>query len=61
MREVDEEGLKEIKDLLEHGEEMDYSILGYNTSNKADYFPIKSENEQYKRMFVETAVLSYKK
>lgn len=47
MREIPEQDLLLIKDLLENGEEMDYSILGYNPntySNKTK-FPILPENQ----------------
>ena len=47
MRDVLKEDLVIIKDLLENGEEMDYSILGYtdNVARSQYKFPILPENQ----------------
>lgn len=47
MRDVPKEDLAIIKDLLENGEEMDYSILGYQSDspNRRTKFPILPENQ----------------
>lgn len=47
MREISKQDLVIIKDLLENGEEMDYSILGYQSDspNRRTKFPLLPENQ----------------
>lgn len=47
MCEISKQDLVIIKDLLENGEEMDYSILGYQSDspNRRTKFPLLPENQ----------------